>query len=161
MKKLLLRALFIIFIIRFSIGCGAFVHGTTQTIQINSSPADAEVWINGEKVGTTPTEITLKRKNEYLLAIKIKGYKLYTVKIKQSTSEAILLDIFGAPLSCWIDYSSGGAYYLSPDKIDVNLDNLSELDGQTLLIPEKYYESINEIRFLDNDGKPRIKITIK
>ncbi len=162
MKKLLLRSLLAILILHFSVGCGSIVHGTTQDVQINSSPDEAEIWIDGARMGTTPTNITLKRKGEYLVTIKKDGYKEATVKIAHETSSWIIGNIiFGGIIGCGIDFLNGGAYDLTPERLDVSLTKLSNLDGQTLLIPDKYYNSVREIRFLDDNGIPQITITIK
>ena len=121
----------------------------------------AEIWIDGAKMGTTPTNLTLKRKDEYLLTIKKEGYKESTLKIKHETSSWIIGNIiFGGIIGCGIDFINGGAYDLSPERLDVSLTKISELDGQTLLVPDKYYKSINEIRFLNEKGLPEITITI-
>lgn len=162
MKKLLLKGLLAILILHFSVGCASIIHGTTQDVQISSSPNEAEIWIDTAKVGTTPTKVELKRKGEYLVTIKKAGYKESTIKIEHQASAWIIGNIiFGGIIGCGIDFLTGGAYDLSSDTLDVSLTKLESLDGQTILIPDKYYNSINEIRFLDDNGIPQITITIK
>ena len=40
-----------------------YVNGTTQRIEVTSTPPGAEVFLDGEPVGTTPAEVVVSRRN--------------------------------------------------------------------------------------------------
>lgn len=162
MKQLLLKGLIVILCIHMSIGCAAIVHGTSQDIHISSSPDDAEVWVDGARVGRTPTIVNLSRKHDYLVKIVKDGYKESTVKIEGNTSAWILGNvIFGGLIGCGIDFISGGAYDLTPERLDVNLTQITALNGKSISIPDDTFEKVKEIRFIGENGKPEIILSIK
>ena len=146
---------------RLAISCASIIHGTTQDVNIASSPDQAEVWIDGARMGTTPTKVTLKRKSDYLVTIKKEGYKEATVKIEGTTSAWIIGNvIFGGIIGCGVDFLTGGAYDLKPERVDVNLTKLAELDGKTIHIDRAQLDKINQLRLLDKDGNPKFVINI-
>lgn len=44
-------------------GCATIFNGTSQRIQVISEPPGAEVFLDGELAGTTPTEIVVSRRS--------------------------------------------------------------------------------------------------
>jgi len=161
MKQRLVQILLIFLCMRLAISCASIIHGTTQDVNIASSPDQAEVWIDGARMGTTPTKVTLKRKSDYLVTIKKEGYKEATVKIEGTTSAWIIGNvIFGGIIGCGVDFLTGGAYDLKPERVDVNLTKLAELDGKTIHIDRAQLDKINQLRLLDKDGNPKFVINI-
>jgi hypothetical protein len=122
MKIWILKGAVILCCIKFAVGCATIIHGTGQNIQVNSDPDEAEIWIDGANYGNTPSRVFLSRKNDYYLVIKKEGFEDSATKIKRETSGWLLGNIvFGGLIGCGIDFSSGGAYDLHPDKFLVNL----------------------------------------
>ena len=161
MKNLLLRGLIVILCIFMSVGCASIMHGTSQDIQIMSSPDDAEVWIDGANFGKTPARVNLSRKKDYLITIKKGGYKDATVKVEGKTSSWIIGNIiFGGFIGCGIDFISGGAYDLTPEILSINLSKLSAMNGQTISLPQYAFDRLEEIRFIDKNGNTEITISI-
>jgi len=54
-------ALIVLALISLSTGCASIVKGTTQAVPISSDPSGADVLVDGNLVGTTPTTVELKR----------------------------------------------------------------------------------------------------
>jgi len=161
MKNRITQFLIAFICIRLAIGCATIIHGTSQDINISSNPDEAELWIDGARMGTTPTKVTLKRKNNYLLTIKKEGYKETTVKIESSTSAWIIGNvIFGGIIGCGIDFISGGAYDLKPERVDINLTKLAEMNGKTIYIDRAHLENIKQLRLLNESGNPEIVVDI-
>lgn len=161
MKIVFLKAIIVLLCLQMSIGCATIIHGSSQNVQINSSPDEAEIWIDGAVYGKTPARINLERKHEYLVTLKKDGYKEASVKIESKTSAWIIGNvIFGGLIGCGIDLISGGAYELGPERLDVNLTQLSVMKNPTITLPEKEFNSLKEIRFVDAHGIPEIIITI-
>lgn len=120
MKKLML------FILLFSIGCGSLLHGTRQEVPITSNPDEADVTINSEFKGKTPLSIELKRKTKkYVIYIEKEGYQSFTTflirKTYTATSVVNFVIDFGLISHLIVDKGTGGAYYLTPEFIHVDL----------------------------------------
>lgn len=66
------------------------------SVDINTTPADAEVWIDGKQVGTTPILLSECIVGEHKLRISKLGYKDYTgnltIKEGQTTTSSIALE---------------------------------------------------------------------
>lgn len=66
------------------------------SVDINTTPADAEVWIDGKQVGTTPMLLSECIVGEHKLRISKLGYKDYTgnltIKEGQTTTSSIALE---------------------------------------------------------------------
>jgi hypothetical protein len=161
MKQQLSKILLILICARLAIGCAAIIHGTTQDVNISSAPDQSEVWIDGSKMGTTPTKITLKRKDNYLVTIKKEGYKDATIKIEGTTSAWIIGNvIFGGIIGCGIDLITGGAYDLKPERVDINLTKLAQLDGKTIHLDRAQLDKIKQFRLLNESGNPEVVVNI-
>lgn len=161
MKHRISQLVIIVLCVRLATGCATIIHGTTQDIDISSAPDQAEVWIDGARMASTPTKVTLKRKDNYLVTIKKEGYKEATVKIEGTTSAWIIGNIiFGGIIGCGIDLISGGAYDLKPERLDINMTKLAALDGKTIHIDQARLDNIKQVRFCDDDGKPELVVNI-
>ena len=161
MKQRFAQLVLIPFCTRLAVGCATIIHGSSQDINISSSPDEAEVWIDGARMGTTPTKVTLKRKNDYLVTVKKEGYKEATMKIEGETSAWVIGNvIFGGIIGCGIDFITGGAYDLKPERVDINLTKLAELDGKTIHIDRAHLDNIKQLRFLDEKGNPEVVVDI-
>jgi hypothetical protein len=129
MKIWILKGVIILCCLNMALGCATIIHGTAQDIQINTSPEDAEVWIDGSNRGTTPSKITLSRKNDYYVIVKKEGFEESSTKIRRETSGWLLGNIiFGGLIGCAIDFSSGGAYDLHPKNLDIILTESEQLN---------------------------------
>ena len=60
-------------------GCATIVDGSTQSMTFQSSPAEAEVLINGVVVGKTPLSIDVERAEGTTLTIRKEGFKEQTL----------------------------------------------------------------------------------
>ena len=161
MKQRLIQLASIAICVRLAVGCATIIHGSTQEIQLSSAPDAAEIWIDGSRMGTTPTTVTLKRSGTFLVTMKKEGYKEATVKIEGSTSAWIIGNIiFGGIIGCGIDLISGGAYDLKPERVDINLTKMAELDGKTIHIDRADLDTIKELRFVDDTGHAEVIVNI-
>jgi hypothetical protein len=161
MKTLPSKLLLLFLSMMMSVNCGTIIHGTTQEVSVASSPDEAEVWVDGARVGKTPTRLELKRKNDYLVRFVKEGYKPVEVKITSSTSAWIIGNVvFGGIIGCTVDLISGGAYELSPERVDVNLTEADALNGKTIFIDAESLFALKQIRFLDDQGRPEIVVDL-
>ncbi len=57
--------------------CASIISGLNQKVDINSTPTNAYVLVNGEMVGETPLTVNLKRNKNNLIQIELEGYEKY------------------------------------------------------------------------------------
>lgn len=159
--KTFLRRFFLIYLVsRMAFSCSTIVHGTTQKIQVSSNPTKAEVWVDGALMNSTPTTLKLKRKNDYFIRIVKEGYDPVEIKITGKPSAWIIGNvIFGGIIGCGIDFLSGGAYTLSPDRLDVNLPEIDKETG-SIILDNSRCEELREIRLIDAKGKPEVVVNL-
>jgi PEGA domain len=132
-KKLLIAG--VIAATSFS-SCASIISGTTQTIKFTSSPPAAIVFLNDVQMGITPMELTLKRKNEYNVKIKLEGFKTYEVNLEQDLNPWYLGNIlFGGLIGLVVDPITGAVYDLSPDKINAELEKSPALETPVVPTP--------------------------
>ena len=116
-------------------GCGTLFKGTTQGIQVDSSPQGSIIEVNMIQAGldigttvyqteqyTTPATIQLPRGKVYKLTVSKEGYKPETVAINRKISGSILiLDLLVGVWPVFVDLATGAWYDLYPDNIQVTL----------------------------------------
>lgn len=120
-------------------GCATIIHGSTQSISINSKPSYANVWIDNKFVGNTPICVDLKRKRNHCIRLELEGYQPYEISCKKKLSGWVFGNlVFGGLPGLCIDIVSGAVYCLTPeqvnacmleDSIHVNKDNQGSYIG--------------------------------
>ncbi len=107
------------------VGCGAMFQGSNQTVNIQSAPSGAKL-TGSPAIGeyTTPTSVTLSRKNSYDFHFTKEGYKDATAHIQASASFGyILLDVlFTGLVGVVVDAATGSWNKLSPEIIVATLE---------------------------------------
>lgn len=127
MKKAILFSL-----VGFSLmSCATLTRGTTDTLVIESDPANADVYLSNGLSCKTPCALKLKRNESVNVEISKKGYETVKVNVVPQISgsgsagmagNVILGGIIGAA----VDAGSGAMYDLKPNPIQVKLQKLEE-----------------------------------
>ena len=124
--------------------CATIFHGSTEKINLKSSPTDAKVSINGVFTGNTPLELDLKTKPSYRIEFSKDGYDHKVLLLNSSVGDTwIILDIFGgifAPM--FVDELTGSWYTFNEKDFSVTLR-----DPQATVISDTTNESNGEIPF--------------
>ncbi|HYK09784.1 MAG TPA: hypothetical protein VEV39_03205 [Gemmatimonadales bacterium] len=110
--------------------CGVIFNGSNQAIQVQSSPDAAKVTANpGGQTSTTPTTLTLSRKDSYTLTFTKDGYKDATFSIQSHAKGGIIvLDVLLTGLvGVVIDAATGGWNGLSPESATVAMTKSSAM----------------------------------
>jgi hypothetical protein len=120
MKKQLAKASLLLMI--FFIGsCATIMKGTTQTITINSNIDDAEIFLEGIKIGETPF-VGMIAKNKDALRVEKDGYKDYTLSLSKSLEPIFWGNIItGGTLGSITDFATGAAYAYAPSSYQVEM----------------------------------------
>lgn len=121
-------------------GCGTLLSGTDDGVTIESDPS-ADAQIDGRATYLTPTNIDLDRDDRHIVRFQKEGYKEHAVPLEKGlnwgglaanliaaglfevASESKGTGIIGL-LGIPIDFLTGAAYRVSPDDIDVELEQL-------------------------------------
>ena len=104
--------------------CGALMHGTRQTIDVQSSPSGTKVETSPPTgTFTTPTVLDLERKNSYVLTFTSPGYTPANSNIHNSIGPGTLVaDVLLTGLvGVVVDGLTGAWYGLNPESANVTL----------------------------------------
>lgn len=79
-------------------GCATLFGSSNRTVQVNSEPKGAEVYLNGQPVGVTPATVVVASpmSSNYIMIAK-KGYQTTTLPISTSFQKIGILNIFFWP----------------------------------------------------------------
>ena len=103
-------------------GCATIIKGTTQSIPVASDPPAADVVVDGNLAGQTPTSVNLQRKTDHLLTIRKVGYEPQTVAVVKNVGGAVWGNVLAGGLIGWgVDAASGAQYNLAPSTVSVKL----------------------------------------
>jgi PEGA domain len=110
-------------LILFTSGCATIVKGTTQKVPVASDPSNADVFVDGNLVGQTPTTVVLKRKNDHLVMVQKVGFAPKSVAVVKNVGGAVWGNILAGGLIGWgVDAADGSQYNLIPSTVSVKLD---------------------------------------
>ena len=93
MKKIIINLSILSALIIYT-GCATVISGTTQNINFDSSPSGAAVFLDGERVGTTPFTMTLKKNKYKSFRVQLEGYHTITRQLDKEYDIVALLSFF-------------------------------------------------------------------
>ena len=102
-------------------GCATLFGKQTHAVEMVSNPQGAEVYINGDKMGQTPLQLSLKADKSYTVEFRIPG-KQPIIRIINNRVEAkwVVLDVLGGLIPVAIDAITGNWYGLDQNKLNVD-----------------------------------------
>ncbi|MBQ1719687.1 MAG: PEGA domain-containing protein [Bacteroidales bacterium] len=106
--------------------CATILSGGKTKIRVyDGTPANANVYVDGNYVGTAPCKFKIHKtmKNaQHTIDIKAQGYETQTVTTNRKFSAGFfVLDIFTGVLWLVVDFATGNLYKQNPKKIHYNL----------------------------------------
>lgn len=102
-------------------GCATIASGTTQTISISSNVDGAELFLDGEQIGTTPYTGEVA-KGKSTLRVEAEGYRSETVSLSRSLEPVFWGNIIiGGTLGSITDFAAGSAYQYAPATYQVEM----------------------------------------
>lgn len=103
-------------------GCGALFNGGPAKVTFNSQPTGAEVWIDGNRYGTTPLVVDLSKKDSYAVSFQMEGYDEQVRTLSNKVSGTyVVLDVLGGLFPIVIDAATGSWYVLETDNMQVTM----------------------------------------
>jgi hypothetical protein len=98
------------------------MQGSTQQIMVSSTPSGATVMVDRSMRFTTPAALELARKESHILEITLEGYHPETVNLRAVSSNMVAGNIIaGGLIGFAVDHSSGAAFRLVPEVVQVSL----------------------------------------
>ena len=121
-KPFIIGAIFLVMVL-FLTNCATVFKGVTTDVNFRSDPTGAEVYVNENKMGTTPVELKLESKKTYHIEFKKEGYesKTYTITNHVGVNWVILDVLFGL-VPVIVDAATGAWYYLDQESINAVLE---------------------------------------
>ena len=109
-------------IILSPMGCAVIFTGSSQMIQVSSTPSGAAVRLNGIGVGTTPTQVNVERGSNHFVRLTKAGFEPITIHIGQKLNGLFFLDIISLNLlGIIINMATGAWKWATPEFINVTL----------------------------------------
>lgn len=104
-------------------GCGTVMHGKTQNVIIETDPSNAVAKTDDGQSVTTPGTLVLKReKKSYSIIVEKEGFEPASTAIEREVSWWLAGNIVaGGIIGLIVDFVTGGAYDLDPERVHVKL----------------------------------------
>jgi hypothetical protein len=107
-------------------GCGTIVHGSSQCVNFNTNPQGATLRFDDGMMYTTPSQVKLERKKDYVVTISKEGYQTQTVPLNSVLSGWLAGNLlFGGIIGGGVDLISGAAWTLTPEQVVMTLAPLA------------------------------------
>jgi hypothetical protein len=107
-------------------GCASIFTGTTQTVQVNSTPSGANVSVSGLDRGQTPLPVVLKKgSNGETVTLSLPGYQQKTFQPQTVFNPVSILNLWGI-LGWGIDAATGAMWKYDPTFYNISLQKVSK-----------------------------------
>lgn len=104
-------------------GCATLFKGTTEPVSYSSSPAGADVYVNGQLMGKTPFQIDMESNKSYTIQFRKTGYQDRTVVLNNNVGGGwVVLDVLGGLVPVVIDAATGAWYSLDQSNVNTVLE---------------------------------------
>ena len=122
MKKSILPLIMVFVCAILFSGCATILGKHTHPLAVSSSPDNADVYVNGFKMGTTPIELNLKADKSYTIEFRKEGYRTVTRVVNTKVGAGwIVLDVVCGLVPVIIDAATGNWNQLDQDVVNASL----------------------------------------
>jgi hypothetical protein len=111
---------FVLMALILSSGCSTIIKGTNQPVTFQSEPNGAAIFIDGERIGSTPMTIRLVKNKKNSVMIKKDGYNTVSRDLTKQYDPVTLLNIFWDISTT--DMITGAAFEYEPNAYFFELD---------------------------------------
>jgi hypothetical protein len=103
-------------------GCASLFNNKTPSVDIASDPGDAEVYVDGHYVGTTPVAVDMSIRKEHVITFRKEGYKDKSFQVSRFVGFGwIVLDVLGGLVPIIVDAATGDWFMLDTESVNVVL----------------------------------------
>lgn len=104
-------------------GCATLFKSKMKAVNFDSDPQGAEVFINGNRMGTTPMPMNFSNKKALTITFKKPGFEDKTFIVNTKIGAGwVILDCLGGFIPVIIDAVTENWYSLETDEVKVLLD---------------------------------------
>ncbi len=104
-------------------GCATLFKSKMKSVNFDSDPQGAEIFINGNRMGTTPMPMNFSNKKTLTITFKKPGYEDKTFIVNTKIGAGwVILDCLGGFIPVIIDAVTENWYSLETDEVKVLLD---------------------------------------
>jgi hypothetical protein len=114
-------ALSIVFTTAALSGCATIMSGSEQTISFNSEPEEADVYLSGRKIGTTPLRASIPKGGNKNVSFRKDGYKTYNTALTTTFDGWFIGNLITGLFGSTTDAATGSINEFSPDQYFVTL----------------------------------------
>ena len=98
-----------------STGCATMFHGSRGIARLSTTPAGAEVWIDGSYVGRTPLAYQISTSDEHVVFFRLPGYAERAFRVRSRIGAGwVVLDVLALLFPLIIDAATGAWLHLLP-----------------------------------------------
>jgi hypothetical protein len=102
--------------------CSTVLNTTTQEIELQTTPPNAKITVDGKKFGMTPQLINIDRGSNHVVRFELEGYETYETQLTRKIS----FWFWGNALNGFVpgmivDMFTGSMYNLLPEKVEAAL----------------------------------------
>jgi hypothetical protein len=106
-----------------SSSCAVIFKGNSSKVDFNSTPAGAQVFVNGNYMGDTPIRLKLESKGNFQIEFRKEGFKTKTFNITNHVGAGwIILDVLFGLLPVIVDAATGAWYELDQSMVNAMLE---------------------------------------
>ena len=103
-------------------GCATLFNNKTPAVDLASTPAGAEVYVDGYYVGTTPVQVNLTVREDHVVEFRKEGHDTRTYRISRFVGFGwIVLDVLTGLVPIIIDLATGDWFMLDTEEVNVAL----------------------------------------
>lgn len=89
-------------------GCATLFNDSLKTVTMTSDPNQAEVYVNGNRMGTTPVSLDLANSQSHTVVFRKAGYTEITCVLNAQVDALwVVLDVLGGLLPVIVDAATG------------------------------------------------------
>jgi len=102
-------------------GCATVMSGSEQVISFNSEPEQADVYLSGKKIGTTPFKVRVPKGSNQTISVRKEGYKTYSTPLTTTFDGWFIGNLITGLFGSTTDAATGAMNEFSPDQYFVQL----------------------------------------
>lgn len=130
-------SLFVVLVALAIAGCGALFNSGPEQVTFTSQPDGADVFVNGNRRGTTPLTIPLAKNQDYVVTFRKAGHQEVVTTINKKVGATwVVLDVLGGLIPVVIDAATGSWYVLSTNAVHGSLGSAMTEYAGTLTTEE-------------------------
>jgi hypothetical protein len=121
----MVRHILVFLTLSFFTGCAWLIHGSKQSIDIQSNPPNAKIFVDYQYKANTPYTIRLLRSDYHHIKIELDGYLPFETDITRTIDGWFWANLLVCLPGLAIDYFTGSLYRLTPSQIQAELKSKS------------------------------------